>query len=182
MAWKRTHSRHTPHRAGGLPESVSVHMPAVQCDHCGEPLHHDAVTLRLLFEMNATKKVWVECTPTGLEYIRVAAIAAAVSDIQEEAQRVRSAPAAGVEGVKCDKRRKTVFMVVNGKRLQERVDDWTPAYINNAAQTLRDRLSQDEELAANYVEDGLVEQGDDSPAAPGDGPPAGEGSPGDGSP
>ena len=135
-----------------------------------------------MFEMNATKKVWVECTPTGLEYIRVAAIAAAVSDIQEEAQRVRSAPAAGVEGVKCDKRRKTVFMVVNGKRLQERVDDWTPAYINNAAQTLRDRLAQDEELAANYVEDGLVEQGDDSPAAPGDGPPAGEGSPGDGSP
>ena len=90
---------------------------------------------------------------------------------------MRSAPA-GVEGVKCDKRRKTVFMVVSGKRLQERVDDWTPAYINNAAQTLRDRLAQEEEPAANYVEDGLVEQGDDSPAAPGDGSPAGGGPPG----
>eukprot|EP00959_Pyramimonas_sp_CCMP1952_P359398 7525549-Pyramimonas_sp.AAC.1 len=71
-------------------------MPAVQCDHGDEHLHHDAVALKLLFELNAIKKVWAECTPTGLEYIRVASIAAAVACSQEATHRLRSAPA-GVE-------------------------------------------------------------------------------------
>eukprot|EP00959_Pyramimonas_sp_CCMP1952_P331765 6947114-Pyramimonas_sp.AAC.1 len=93
------------------PQGLVAYQKLYQCDHGGESLHRDAVTLKLLSEMNATKKVWAECTPQALEYIRVASIAAAVSRIHEEAQRARSAPAAGVEGVKCNKRRKTVFPV-----------------------------------------------------------------------
>eukprot|EP00959_Pyramimonas_sp_CCMP1952_P176240 3682701-Pyramimonas_sp.AAC.1 len=77
-----------------------------------------------------------------MENVRVAAVAAAI-DAHNREKRARST--SGVTGV-CDKRRNTVFMTIRGtddmpQRVQSKADDWEPAYIAQAAQSLRGNIT-----------------------------------------
>ena len=106
-------------------------VPAVECTHGDQHLEHDAIALTFLFELKTCRKVSVECVPDALEYVRVAAVAAAIG-MQDREKRARSMT--GVVGVCCDKRRKTVFITIRGAgdaphRVQSKVDEWEPVYI-----------------------------------------------------
>ena len=167
---------------GAMPETVSAWFPAVECMNGDEHLKHDAIEMKFLFQPSPIKKVWIECTPSALEYVRVAAVAAMVDQDREKRKKSMT----GVPGVCCDKRRKTVYMVVRGEdgepqRVQAKVDDWEPTYIAQAAQSLLDQVQGDEVAGEVMEEAGDNEEvmgeadGDDSPS-----PKHGESSPGHG--
>ena len=166
---------------GAMPETVSAWFPAVECMNGDEHLKHDAIEMKFLFQPSPIKKVWIECTPSALEYVRVAAVAAMVDQDREK----RKKSLTGVPGVCCDKRRKTVYMVVRGEdgepqRVQAKVGDWEPTYIAQAAQSLLDQVQGDEagevvDEAGDNEEVMGEADGDDSPS-----PKHGESSPGHG--
>ena len=132
-----------------MPDFVTVHLPCFEYepeDDTFEPMNCEEIALKCLFTLHTVRIVHVECTADALTYVRCAIIKAAFEDHHRD-NRKRSFT--GVSGVRCDKRRKTVYVVVkasdmpNGtKRIQAKPDEWTDIFINQCANELKNTVLQ----------------------------------------
>ena len=99
-----------------------------------------------MFTPHTVRNVQVECASDALTYVRCAIIKAAFEDHQRD-NRKRSFT--GVSGVRCDKRRRTVYVIVKAsdmpsgaKRIQAKPDEWTDVFITQCANELKNTVVQ----------------------------------------
>lgn len=153
-----------------MPDFVSLHLPCIEFEPDGdkyETIKCDEITMKCMFTTQTVRTVQVECAADVLTYLRCAINVAAFEDSQRDS---RKRSFSGVRGVRCDKRRKTVYVVVKTtetlsgtKRIQAKPDDWTEVFITQCARELLDRVTKDGEIIAYLgCDDGP------SPEKPGD--------------
>ena len=147
-----------------MPDFVSLHLPCIEFepdDDKHEMIKCDGITMKCLFTTQAVRTVHVECTAEVLTYLRCAINVAAFEDSQRDS---RKRSFSGVRGVRCDKRRKTVYVVVKAtgaptgtRRIQAKPEAWTDIFITQCARELMEQVTKDGEIVA-YL------GGDDGPS------------------
>ena len=146
-----------------MPDFVSLHLPCIEFepdDDKHEMIKCDGITIKCLFTTQAVRTVHVECTAEVLTYLRCAINVAAFEDSQRDS---RKRSFSGVRGVRCDKRRKTVYVVVKAdtpsgmRRIQAKPEEWTDVFITQCARELMAQVTTDGEIVA-YL------GGDDGPS------------------
>ena len=149
-----------------MSDFVKLHLPCIEYepdDENYDKIQCDGIAMKCLFTTETVRIVHVECVPDVLTYVRCAILKASFED-REDRREGRKRSFTGVHGVRRDKRRKTVYVVVkasdmpNGtKRIQAKPDDWTDTFIVQCARDLKDRVAQQGEIIA-YL------GGDDGPS------------------
>lgn len=123
-----------------MPAYVTVQLPEVEFNGGGVALKCEPIAVRCIFSASAISKVHVECTESVLTYIRCAALKAAEDDGTEKQKRGLS----GVPGVRCDKRRRVVYVVVkshnSSRRIYQKPVEWNDTCILHCARELRDKV------------------------------------------
>ena len=170
-----------------MPEFVTLHLPCIQCAPDNEnfaTVKCDDIAMNCLLTTQRVRTVFVECVPEVLEYVRCAIMQAAFEDRLMREKRC-TASITGVVGVRCDKRRKTVYAMVKAdtpagkRRVQKKPSEWSETFISQSARELLEEIQQqgllfaykdgcddDEGLSPEKGEDGDMEldadEGDDT--------------------
>ena len=119
--------------AAALAPWIAMDMPAIDGER-----HAPATTITVLTEMQRCRTVFVEATPSTLEYL----IAAAAQPVEAPQPRKRMITCTDAKQVFTDKRRKTVWTFESTeegekkRRLSRKVEHWDQLHLNDAASAL----------------------------------------------